>query len=437
MSDNRMDRRQVLGRGAALAGLAALSTEALFAAEASAGYKASSAYKGTLRVVGLGVDLIPAIQKAYEKTHPGVKLRFTVKDTPGIGQIVLTQPKTQDIMSGYYHQLDQVWPSGNLIPIPVEKVTAFGNISRLIKEGSLKPGVPPGQGDAPFRKIFLDNSKKKFATGATDWLTMIPGNHNSDSFGYNEKEVGGKLDSWAALFDNDYKGRVALISDPDIGFIDAGMAAKASGKLSIKDLGDPTKKEIDDLTTILKDLKKAGHFKAFWSTFEESVQFMQSGAVVVESMWSPAVTLLQEAQFPVRYAAPKEGFRGWGGGNAILTHVTGDKLDAAYDYLNWWNTPVPAGIMATQGYYNANISASHKGLTSNPALGGTSADNYWLKGKAATKALVGPDGKPGIKPGSKRDGGSYEQRSGRFYAWNSQGKNRDYLLQKWQEFITA
>ena len=164
---------------------------------------------------------------------------------------------------------------------------------------------------------------------------------------------------------------------------------------------------------------------------------MQSGAVVVESMWSPAVTLLQEAQFPVRYAAPKEGFRGWGGGNAILTHVTGDKLDAAYDYLNWWNTPVPAGIMATQGYYNANISASHKGLTSNPALGGVSADNYWLKGKAATKALVGPDGKPGIKPGAKRDGGSYEQRSGRFYAWNSQGKNRDYLLQKWQEFITA
>ena len=134
-------------------------------------------------------------------------------------------------MSGYYHQLDQVWPSGNLIPIPVEKVTAFGSISRLIKEGSLKPGVPPGQGDAPFRKIFLDNSKKKFATGASDWLTMIPGNHNSDSFGYNEKEVGGKLDSWASLFDNDYKGRVALISDPDIGFIDAGMAAKASGKL--------------------------------------------------------------------------------------------------------------------------------------------------------------------------------------------------------------
>ena len=219
---------------------------------------------------------------------------------------------------------------------------------------------------------------------------MIPGNHNSDSFGYNEKEVGGKLDSWASLFDSHFKGHVALISDPDIGFIDAGMAAKASGKMTMKDLGNPTKKEIDDLTTILKDLKKAGHFKAFWSTFQESVTFMQTGAVVVESMWSPAVTLLQEAQFPVRYAAPKEGFRGWGGGNAILTHVTGDKLDAAFDYLNWWNTPVPAGIMATQGYYNANISAAHEGLATNKALGGSLRRQLLAQGQGGHDAARRP-----------------------------------------------
>ena len=204
----------------------------------------------------------------------------------------------------------------------------------------------------------------------------------------------------------------------------------------IKDLGDPTKKEIDDLTKILKDLKKAGHFKAFWSTFEESVQFMQCGAVVIESMWSPAVTLLQEAQFPVRYAAPKEGFRGWGGGNAILTHVTGDKLDAAYDYLNWWNTPVPAGIMATQGYYNANISASHKGLTSNPALGGASADNYWLKGKAATSRSSAPTASPASR--SAPSGTAAPTSSAR--AGSTPGTRRARTATtcwKRQEFITA
>ena len=81
--------------------------------------------------------------------------------------------------------------------------------------------------------------------------------------------------------------------------------------MNFKDLGNMTRAEIDMLIKILIGYKKKGQFRAFWSTFQESVTFMQTGAVVVESMWSPAVTLLQEAQFPVRYAAPKEGFRGW------------------------------------------------------------------------------------------------------------------------------
>ena len=162
--------------------------------------------------------------------------------------------------------------------------------------------------------------------------------------------------------------------------------------MTMKDLGNPTKKEIDDLTTILKDLKKAGHFKAFWSTFQESVTFMQTGAVVVESMWSPAVDAAAGSAVPgpLRGAQGRLPRLGRRQRHPQARRERRDKLAAAYDYLNWWNTPVPAGIMATQGYYNANISASHKGLASNKALGGTSADNYWLKGKAATDAARRP-----------------------------------------------
>src|SRR3712207_8289024 len=39
---------------------------------------------------------------------------------------------------------------------------------------------------------------------------------------------------------------------------------------------------------------------------------------------SPAVTLLQGQDFPVRYAAPKEGYRGWGGGHSIFKHTESD-----------------------------------------------------------------------------------------------------------------
>ena len=49
-------------------------------------------------------------------------------------------------MSGYYHQLDQVWPSGNLIPIPVEKVTAFGKHLAPDQARRAQAGRPAGTG---------------------------------------------------------------------------------------------------------------------------------------------------------------------------------------------------------------------------------------------------------------------------------------------------
>jgi len=155
-------------------------------------------------------------------------------------------------------------------------------------------------------------------------------------------------------------------------------------------------------------------------------------------MWSPAVTLLQEAQFPVRYAAPKEGFRGWGGGNAILTHVTGSKLDAAYDYLNWWNTPVPAGLNGDAGLLNANIAAAHNGSRHEQGARWHVGRQLLAQGQGGHDAARRPRRQArASRSAPSGTAAPTRSRSGRFYAWNSQGVNRDYLLQKWQEFITA
>jgi Spermidine/putrescine-binding periplasmic protein len=40
-------------------------------------------------------------------------------------------------------------------------------------------------------------------------------------------------------------------------------------------------------------MKKGGHFRSFWSTFDQSVNLMASGEVVIQSMWSPAVTAVR------------------------------------------------------------------------------------------------------------------------------------------------
>ena len=452
-SDNmrRMNRRQFV-RNAGLAGVGLTAMGALAACGGSDSGSTSSAaadtaaaattaaadvpaYQGTLKVVGLGVDLIDPIKAAFEKATPGVTLEFTVKSTPECTQIALTQPDSLDILSGYYQQTDQVWPSGNFMAIPTSAMTRYSELSPLITKGAIVEGDNPGQGDAAFRKLYATSSTE-LSEAPTDFLTCIPGNNNADSFGYNVKELG-EQDSWAILVDPQLKGKVALIDDPTIGLMDAAMAVEANGDMTFVDKGNMTKAEIDELMTILISLKKAGQFRGFWATFDESVNFMSSGEVLVESMWSPAVSLLQAQNFPVRYAAPKEGYRGWGGGNMIASHVEKDpsKLAACLAYANWWNTPEPAGIMAAQGYYNGVIAASHDGLAAFP--NGADYDGYYLGGLAATGTLNDPFGQPSIKKGDTRDGGSYEDRCGNFNTWNSYMTEADYVNQKWQEFKSA
>ncbi len=443
----RMNRRQfvrnaglagvgltAMGALAACGGDSATTTAAAVTTEAEVTTVAEvPAYQGSLRIIGLGVDLIDPIKAAFEAATPGVTLEFTVKGSAEMVQFASTQPDSFDLMSSYYHQIDQVWPVGNFMAIPTASMTRFAELSPLITTGAIVPGANVGQGDAAFRKLFA-TSETEISETPTDLLTCVPGNNNADSFGYNFKELG-EQDSWAILVDPQLAGKVALIDDSTIGLMDAAMAVEANGDMTFVDKGNMTKAEIDELMNILISLKKAGQFRGFWATFDESVNFMSSGEVLVESMWSPAVSLLQAQDFPVRYAAPKEGYRGWGGGNMIFKHVEEDasKLAACLAYVNWWNTPEPAGIMGAQGYYNGVIAASHDGL----AAIGAGYPEYYLAGEPAPGTLNDPFGQPTINKGEVRDGGSYEERCGNYNTWNSYMDESDYVNTKWQEFKSA
>jgi putative spermidine/putrescine transport system substrate-binding protein len=102
--------------------------------------------------------------------------------------------------------------------------------------------------------------------------------------------VGGrdKVTSWKDLLDPKYKGKTALVDYAPVGVMDVAMALEARGDFKYADKGNMTKEEIDKTIKIMIDLKKGGHFRSFWSTFDQSVNLMASGEVVVQSMWSPA-----------------------------------------------------------------------------------------------------------------------------------------------------
>jgi hypothetical protein len=85
----------------------------------------------------LGVDLIDPIREAAEAAL-GFTLAFDVTDTVTARNKAVTQPQSLDIFSGYFNDIDQVWPSGNLAPIPIEQIERWDELTGLYKTGTIQ-----------------------------------------------------------------------------------------------------------------------------------------------------------------------------------------------------------------------------------------------------------------------------------------------------------
>jgi putative spermidine/putrescine transport system substrate-binding protein len=381
-----------------------------------------------LRSIGLGVSEINEIQDKATKD-----LGFpVVGQAMGYGDMfskMLNQNDQYEIAEGYFNDMDVMLPAKVWQPIDTKKLKDWDKVTNLTKTGKLTPESSVGQGDAPYLNLWLDEHGNK-VKGPSQYISMAPAFHNADSIGYNPKMTGRAIESWGELLNKDFKGKVALINVPQIGVMDAALAVEGLGLKKFGDKGNMTKAEIDFLVNYLIPLKKAGHFRAFWENFGQSVNLMVNGEVALESMWSPAVSAIQAEGVPCVYAFPKEGLRGWHGGLAISAKVKGKQLDQAYEYINWWLGGWAGAFVSHQGYYHSIPENVKKHL--DPADW-----DYWYEGKPAAKDLADPFGTIIIKKDDVRTGGSYWNRYSKIAVWNSLMDENDYLVKRWTEFLTA
>ena len=381
-----------------------------------------------IRTIGLGVSIINEIQgKAAED------LGFPIRGQAlGYGAMVgkmLNQNDQYEVAEGYFNDMDVMIPSKVWQPIDTQRITDWDKVNDLTKTGRLTPEAKPGQGDAPFRHLWLDADGNR-VEGPSRYVSMVPGWHNADSLGYNPEETGRPIETWAELFSDDFAGRVALLNAPQIGVMDAALGVEGLGIYQFKDKGNMNREEIDFLIDFLIEKKEAGHFRAFWETFGQSVNLMVNGEVALESMWSPAVTAIKAEGVPCVYAFPKEGMRGWHGGCAISATTTGKALDQAYEYINWWLEGWAGAFVARQGYYMSVPDNVQKYLEPEEW-------DFWYEGKPAAKELPDPFGTIIVEEGEVRDGGSYWARFSNIAVWNSLMDENDYLVKRWTEFLNA
>jgi putative spermidine/putrescine transport system substrate-binding protein len=287
------------------------------------------------------------------------------------------------------------------------------------------------QGIAPFTVLYAaDANGSKFSETPTEFLNGVPTITNADTLGIRPDLVGRPVNSWADLISPEFKGKAALQDNPTVGVIDVAMAVEARGDIKYGNKGNMTKDEIDKTINLMMDIKKSGQFRSFWGSFDQSVNLMASGEVVIQSMWSPAVTAVRSRGIPCVFQPLKEGYRGWGYMLGFMKHLTGLKLDCAYEYLNWYTSGFPGSVIAREGYYSAQPSNAKKFLSA-------AEWDYWYGGKPAAEDMKDPFGRLMEKAGRSRDGGSFDQRMGNIAVWNSVMDEDRYLTRRWNEFISV
>jgi spermidine/putrescine transport system substrate-binding protein len=130
-------------------------------------------------------------------------------------------------------------------------------------------------------------------------------------------------DSWALLWDERYKGRLAVFDSVDeTVFITAIYAGV-----------DPCNMSDADLDKVMGLLEKQKPLLRFYAEDEGSVtQALASGEVVAALTWDSGVAQLKADGVPVRFMLPKEGVETWSCGLILMKDAP--HADKAYDLLD-------------------------------------------------------------------------------------------------------
>ena len=425
--DKGVTRRGMLKTAAAAVGGAAIGSGAI------GGFPtiwAQNIKNVTLKQFGTGVSDVNAIAVKC-KEDLGFTLQLTALDSDATTQRAITQPNSYDIADIEYWICKKVFPRGVLQPMDTKKLKYFDKIVPLFTTGKLTPDSVIAQGTAPHTVGFVEGKDStKFSKTQTEWFTLVPTIYNADTLGIRPDMVGRPITEWKDLADPAFKGKASILNIPSIGIMDAAMVNESLGVIKYGDKGNMTKAEIDKTIATLIDLKHQGQFRAFWKTFDESVNLMVSGEVIIQSMWSPAVAAVRSKGVACTYQPLKEGYRSWGGGLGLAKHLKGIELDAAYEYVNWYTSGWVGAYLNRQGYYSAVLETAKAHMEPYEWA-------FWMEGKPAEKDIMSPEGKLMEKAGAIRDGGSFYERMGHVACWNAVMDEDKYMIQKWNEFIAA
>ena len=182
------------------------------------------------------------------------------------------------------------------------KMTSLDTDSVTRRAATQPDSFDIARGAAPHTVGFVEGPDgTEFVDNESGWMTLIPTIYNADTLGIRPDRIGRPIESWTELLNPDFAGKAPTLDISSIDITDMAMVCEDMGEITYGDKGNMTCEEIDKTIAIFTEAKQNGQFRAFWKTFDESVNLMALGEVVIQSMWSPAITAVRSRGIPCVY----------------------------------------------------------------------------------------------------------------------------------------
>jgi spermidine/putrescine-binding protein len=297
----------------------------------------NAAVSGTLRTFTYDDTIAPELFDDFKKENPDLDVQSATFDSDSEAAAKLAGGFRADVVEVCADEIDPLLARNLLRPIDTKGVPAF---RRLTFRNS--PGIRNQKGQVMF----------------------VPLQAGPQGLIVNTKAIPDPPDSWKALFDPAYKGRVALEGDEPLTPI--GETALALGMKDPMSLSDGEVSRVQDYLTAHTD-----QFRSYTQSDPDTVNLLKSGEVVLTDGGRGTAVQAQKAGVPVKWVAPKQGPLSWVCGLGIPAHSS--NIPAAYKMINYYTSPHTQAQSAKAGYVALNpaalpfVPAAYK-ATANPAV---------------------------------------------------------------------
>lgn len=230
----------------------------------------------TLNVMTWGAYIDWAIPEFEETYGIKVNLDYYNSEQEAINKLKAGRIGSVDVLFlGSGHEM-QAFNQELIVPIDVEQLKNFDELYPFFQEHARD------EENGPIYKI-------PFAWG-------------TNSFMYNADLITEDIDSWEAMYDPQYAGKISLVDRAELIYWYTCLALG-------KEMNDASEETFEAVRAKAEEQMKLN--KTLWSSGDDIVQYMMNDEIWLAHAYDGLALRLQQQGKNIKYVIPKEGAQGW------------------------------------------------------------------------------------------------------------------------------